>query len=439
MEDTFQMKNIFRALVLGILMSVFAAATATSTFAQDADAEKAALYEKYTKNYNSKDIEKVKIAIAAAKEYIAKFGANEADKEQVDYYKAALPPLEDTVRKAGEAAQFDAVVNRFDSSYPAGRYDETYASGKELLAKNPQLLDVMIVLGSIGYDESLKNPANTKYNADTINYAKTAIQKIESGQTSKNYGAFGVYTYGDFPRSEANKNDKFPGRDNALGNLNFKIGYLMYFSQNMKKEAIPYFYKASKYDSSVKNLPAIYQIIGDSYFEEAKRLNKESEDLAKAAGDKDTDESKAKDGLAKGYADRAIDAYARAYKLATANQAVKKEYKDGLYKLLQELFKFRFSGKIDGLDAYVATVMSKPFVDPSTAVTPVIEATPATTSSSLSATSNTTVAASSEAPKTVSVKSVSSTTAATKATPVKAVVKTKAPAKKPVTKKKGTR
>ncbi len=426
------MKNIFRVLTLAALMTAFGAAAVTPIFAQDDVAEKQALYKKYTDNYAG-TVEQKQIAIDAAKEYVRKYGANAEDKEQVDYFQKALPTIEAAVRKAQEGAKFSGTVKRFDTSFPAGNYDETYASGKELLAKNPELLDVLIVLGSIGYDESLKTPSNTKYNADTINYAKMAIQKIESGTTSKNYGAFGIYTYGDYPRSEANKNDKFPAKDNALGNLNFKIAYLTYLNPATKKEAIPYFYKASKYDSSVKNLPLIYQAIGDSYFEDAKRLSKESEDLAKAAGDKDTDESKAKNALAKGYADRSIDAYARAYKLASTNQAVKKEYKDGLYKLLQELFKFRYNGKTDGLDTFVASVMSKPMPDPTTTVSPVVEATPVTTtSSSMSSVSNTTADSAPAASSSPAAKTSAAPAAGTAA-------KVNAPAKKLAPKKKGTR
>jgi len=429
------MKTIFRALTLAILMTVFTAAAVTSSFAQDAQAEKTALYQKYIENYD-KSVDKKKIAIEAAKQYVEKYGANPEDKEQVDYFKANIPVLEEAVRKAGEAAAFDALVKRFDASVPAKNFDDTYASGKELLAKNPDLLDVVIVLGSIGYDESLKTPANTKYNADTISYAKMAIQRIESGKTSKNYGAFQQYTYcgiKEFPDCKAN----------ALGWLNYNIGYLMYFNQNQKKEAIPYFYKATQYNSATKTFPVIYQVIGAAYFDEAKRLSQESEEKAKAAGNVDTDESKAAYAMAKGYADRAIDAYARAYKIAGANAGTKPEYKAGLYKVLQDLFKFRFDNKIDGLDSYVASVMNKPFVDPSVAVTPVVEATPATSTSSLSSTSNTTVAATPEASKGTAVKAGTTVAATKPAAPAAAVkttvTKSKTPAKKPVTKKKGTR
>jgi tetratricopeptide (TPR) repeat protein len=313
-------------------------------------------------------------------------------------------------------------------------WDATYASGRDILAQTPDQLDVILVLGSIGYDESLKTPPVTKYNTDTINYAKSAIEKMEAGKPSQNYGAY-QYTYSgvkEFPNA----------KENALGWMNFNIGYLMYFNQNQKKEAIPFLYKAAKSNSAVKNFPVIYQTIGASYFDEAKRLSQESTDKIKAANNTETEESKASYALAKGYADRAIDAYARAYKIASANPATKKEYKDGLYGVIQDLYKFRYNGKIDGIDSYVAAVMSRPMPDPTVAVTPVVEATPAVTpaatASSLT-TSNTMVDAGAETSNNTSAKSGVGTAAAkTNASPA-AAAKTKAPVKKPAPKKKGTR
>lgn len=424
------MKTILRALVLGILMTAFTAATVTTTFAQDATAEKQALYKKYTDNYAG-TIEQKKIAIDAAKQYIDKYGANAEDKEQVVYFQNALPTLQKTIADAAAAAAKTNLYKRFDASVQAKNWDETYASGKEVLAQNPDLLDVIIVLGSIGYDESLKTPANTKYNADTINYAKSAIQKLEANKPSQNYGAY-QYTYGGIK--------EFPnGRENALGWMNYNIGYLMYFNQNMKKEALPYLYKATQYNSATKNFPVIYQTIGASYFDEAKSLGQQIIDKLKAAGDKETDETKALYALQKGYADRAIDAYARAYKVAGSNPATKPEYKAGLYKILQDLFKFRYDGKTDTLDTYLATVMNKPMPDPTVAVTPVVEATPATTTTgSLSTNSNTTVAATPESSNNTAAKT-SVTVTDTTTSKTAAAAKTKAPVKKIAPKKKGTR
>ncbi len=52
------MKTIYRVLVLGILMMAFTAVTVTPTFAQDPQAEKVALYKKYTDNFDKPEIEK---------------------------------------------------------------------------------------------------------------------------------------------------------------------------------------------------------------------------------------------------------------------------------------------------------------------------------------------------------------------------------------------
>lgn len=414
--------------MLAIVMTAFTAATVTKSYAQDADADKASLYEKYTKNYKG-TLEQRQTALEAARQFVEKYGADETAKQQVDYLKSAIPALEKGI--AGEIAKTKtgALFARFDKSVEGKNYDDTYASGREILAANPDLIDVAIVLGSIGFDESAKPTPNTKYNADTINYAKQAIAKIESGaaKTTK----FGAYQY------------EYKNKENALGWLNYTIGYLMYFSQNQKKEAIPYLYKASKYNSDVKSFPIVYQSIGSTYFDEAKRLSIESDTIAKANNGEDNAESKAAYALALGNADRAIDAYARAYTIANADATAKPEYKTGLRGVLENLFKFRYNGKIDTMNSYLTTVSSKPFVDPSTTVTPVVVETPAASTgapkgnSSLSATSNETVAASAGTSKSAAGKGTSTTTKPAAA--AASTTKPKAPVKKPATKKKGTR
>ena len=55
-------------------------------------------------------------------------------------------------------------------------------------------LNVILVLGSIGLDETLKNPRVLKYNDDTLKYARLSIQKLEAGKTSSKFG-FGKFTY----------------------------------------------------------------------------------------------------------------------------------------------------------------------------------------------------------------------------------------------------
>ena len=431
------MKTIFRFLALGILMAVFSAVTVTSSFAQDPAADKAALYKTYMDNYDKPEIAKIETAIKAAKEYVEKFGANAADKEQVDYFKTAIPDLEKSVvqikeaqGKAEKAKTTQALFTRFDTALKGtggkANPSETYASGKEIVAGDPNFLDVIIVLGSVGFDQAvLPTPVDT-YNEDTIQYAKMAIQKLEANTPSKT-GNYGVLQY-------AYKNKDYPdGKSNALGWMNYNIGYITYYRQGKdnpakKKEALPYLYKATQYTSFNQKNPFLYQTIGAWYLDEAIKIDKDRKVKITAAGDKDTDETLAMLAMQKGYADRAIDAYARAYKFAKDDKNSKKEYTDNLYARLKELYVFRYDGKTEGIDQFVASVQSKPLPDPTAAITPVKDETttpPATTSTT------TPPAEATIAPKPATNTSPATTPSPTKPATVTKPTSTTTPAKPP--------
>jgi hypothetical protein len=363
------MKTIFRFLSVGMLLMTFMiiGGTASSAQAQDDPAAKAALYQKFTDNWNKPDVESRKIALNAAKEYVEKYGGNEADKEQVDYLKAWIPKTEDWIVKQGTLAMY----NRFDNAYKSKNWDEVYAAGKDILAKEPDNLDVILTLGSIGFDQSIKK--NYKYNDDTLRYAKLAMQKINSGTTSKNWGLF------DY---------KYENKDNALGWMNFNIGYITYYAQGNKKEALPYLYAASQANGETKSRPDAFEPVGAYYFEDVKKLAdevqkmiKEQTDMPATATDeeraKKDAEIKAKIAILNGTTERAMDAYSRAYTLAKANPKTK-PYADGLYKQLQALYNVRFQ-KTDGLDTYISSTVAKPMPDPTSAITPVSDPEPTAT------------------------------------------------------------
>lgn len=378
------MKTIFRVLALGI----FTAAAAVSSFAQDACADtfevKTALYQKFKDGLRTaKTSAEVKTVLDTGKEFVSKYGACEDSKAVVDYINKKIPDVQVAYDKI-------SLTDRFNNSIKDPKNvnaSEAFATGKEFIAKNPDLmLDSAIVLASIGYDNSAKaTPINT-YNSDAVNYAKMAIQQIESGKTSKTYGAYG---YSFAVKDAQGKIDPVKSKENALAYMNYYIASILYYNQNMKKDALPYFYKASQYNASVKDKPGVYQAIGAWYLEELLAMDAKRLEKVKANGDQENDETKAMFAMEKGYADRAIDAYARAYKLASADPKTDAAYKTGLYEKLQGLYKLRFD-KTDGIDAYVSTVMSKPMPNPLTAVTPVADETPATTSSTTTPTTTTT-------------------------------------------------
>lgn len=458
------MKTIFRFLALAMLLTAFSAASVTTSFAQDAAAVKKELYEKHLANYAAKEADKLQLALDAAKTYVEKFGESAEDKEQVTYYKAETTRLEKAiadakqrVRDEGDAAAMKALLNRFDAAVKGtggkANPSETYTSGKEIIAKKPDFLDVILVLGSVGFDQVVADPPVDTYNEDTITYAKMAIQKLEENKPSitKNYGVL-KYSYKTdlLPDGKTNPNGYADGKSNALGAMNYNIGYILYYRQGKdnpakKKEALPYFYKATQHNSYSKKIPTTYQAIGAWYLDEAIRIDKERTAILTGNSGKENEQTLAMVGEQKGYADRAIDAYSRAYKLAKAAPKSDKTYTDSLYNRLKELYAFRYDGKTDGIDAFVATVDSKPFPDPTTAITPVkVETTePAATTSTTTTPATTKPAATTPIPKpataptTTAKPPTTGTTTGSTAETKPATVKTTV--KKPAPKKKGTR
>ena len=361
------MKNFLRSLMFGLLVLAITSVAVVPALAQDDElAKKTALYEKYTSNYNG-TVEQMKIALEAGKEYVKKYGTNADDKPQVDFIKGDIPRLEQAIeadRKAkiaaAKAAKKNALYGRFDASVKASNWAETYNSGREILAGEPNLLDVILVLGSIGLDESQKNPPVTTFNNNTIQFANLAISKMRSGVKSDNYGAY-QFAY-------KNK-DYSDGKSNALGWMNYTIGYIMYYRMNKKEEAIPYLYKATQYNSGTKKTAPIYATIGDEYFSTVVKMQDERDKLDKTA---EGYAGKVKESVAKekAYVDRAIDAYARAYALVRNNPKTPATYKTNILKVLKDLYDFRYQKPeqktIGKINADVTSIASKPMPNPAT-------------------------------------------------------------------------
>jgi len=199
-----------------------------------------------------------------------------------------------------------------------------------------------------------------------------SLADIESGKTFKTYGV-GTFAY-------KNKED-------AVAWMNYTIGYILSLDKATKKEGAAYLYKASQAAADTKTNPVVYQTIGSYYFEDAKVLFDEVNKLIAAQDPKDTpevaqakiDAIKAKVGILNGTAERALDAYSRAYALAP-NTPAGKAYRDSLYKTIGDLYKVRFQ-KADGLDAWVKAAPARPMPDPTTAIAPINDPEPAPSTS----------------------------------------------------------
>lgn len=450
------MKTLTKFLTLGLMFAAFAGISVSSANAQTVE-ECEAIYQKFLAGRRGPEIPQYEASVAAGDEYLSKCSTLTGQEEVLKYVTAQLPKV-----KIALGAKKDEVeiYTPFNKSVPAKDWATAFQKGKLVISKNPDDVDVPLVLASIGFDLSVANPPVDTYNADAISMAKLALQKMEEGKGSGtgNFGAF-VYTYKTAACAD--------GKTNATGWMNYTIGNIMYYRMNQKKEALPYLYKSTQVGCETKDkIAGIYRTIGNYYIDEFKRIEDEKnaayEVLTKLPSTTDPAfpdaEKKYKDlvALQKGYMERVMDAVARAYKVAL-NAKEPAAYQNAQLTLAKQFYGFRngatptvpFDTWLSGL------TLSKPFPDPTSAVTPIVEAEPTTAPTAMTTTTDTpaastgndtrarTVATGTGTAKTTTTataaKTTTTTPAATATTTTAAKTTTKAPAKKPAPKKKGTR
>lgn len=390
------MKKMFRVLVPGIFAALVLTVGSVSIFAQgdvcsNFEANQA-LYAEYTDNYQG-TLEQKKKAVEAAKEYVAKYAACSDFEAQVTYLKKAGPSLAEKVKKEEAANAKKARLNRLDAAMKGTNKAEVFAAGSDVIQNDSEYaMDVAIVLASVGLDEAVKE--NDSFNDKTITYAQMAIDKLNSNTKSLT-GDYGVKPYGY----------NYDTKENALGWMNYALGIVKYYRQKNKDEGLDYFYKSIQFDSETKDKAFIYTLIGDKYSNKVLELRDKIVATFEANENKETFESKSLEALLRGYLDRAIDAYAKAYQLNKKNN--KTEIANNQFETLKTLYKVRYDSVdepmtdeqvVAGLNTYVATNANKTLPNPNSEVKPVNppvkEETP--TDSSDSATTNDTAKKSDE-------------------------------------------
>jgi hypothetical protein len=281
-----------------------------------------------------------------------------------------------------------------------------------------------------------------------MRYAQRALADLKSGKPLTKKNAKGEETVGALKYEYT--------RPEAISVLTYTMAHLNLVAKKDKKAALPYYYEVTKLPGSFQKNPRVYGAIGDYYYDEVKRLAEDVKVKIAAQSDTDTDEVRTKKeadikaaiAMLNGYAERAMDAYSRAYNIAKADPA-NKTYTDGLYKTLQGLYTVRFQ-KQEGIDAWISSTVTKPFPDPTSPVAPVSDPEPTTSAPTTTTGTSPAVAkptpspasatptkpASIGAPKPSSTVKVSSAAAPAESS---TAVKAKAPAAKPAAKRKGTR
>ncbi|MFL6207964.1 MAG: hypothetical protein ACJ74W_03900 [Pyrinomonadaceae bacterium] len=347
------MKTISRLISLALL----AAAFALPVFAQDPAAspaatpnpcEEQARTDMYTDYYNSKG----KKDASGNPDPAAQKHAYEVGQQYLDKYATACPDkYTESVRKFvtayGEAKNKSDLPALVFGANP--NYQQAFDTGRQILAKTPDDVSTLMILGYGGYQAQTKK--NMAYNADALNYAKKAVQLIESGKTPASWAPF-------------------TNKDEALGYLYYSIAELTYkpTDPSTAPAALPYYLKAAAFESPVKKSAITYGRLGAAY-QSGQYDRMQQEFNAKYGGKPETDESKFALDQLNQVIDRIIDAYARAVNLVNSdpnakNDASLQAAKAVWMEQLTNFYKFRHDNKPDGLDTYIASVNSTPLPAP---------------------------------------------------------------------------
>lgn len=206
--------------------------------------EKESLYKKFTDNYAG-TLEQKKIALEAAKEFVKRYSNDEDIKVLIDYFVKAIPQLEKII-DCCEPDIRNKYYEKFNNSLKTNKWDDLFEAGAEILRSEPDFVDVMLVLASVGFNSATEE-SNQKYLDQTLYYAEKSIEVLEKNERSRT-NLYGVYQY------SYKTKDFSDGKANALGHMNYIIGYIRYFYLNQKDEAISYFQKSLNYKSQSNEL-----------------------------------------------------------------------------------------------------------------------------------------------------------------------------------------
>ena len=316
------MKSLGKRLALAAALALLLAALGARqsvVFAQETDDPvKIEIYKKFVANR----VDNPTAAYQAARDYLTKYNK---DKDQyTDYLGKWVTAYERDERKRN----LPIYINE-------KKFTEAYSTGAKILSDEPNYLRAQIDLGYAGYLAA--SAKNEQFNTTALDYARTAIQAIESGKTPNEWAPF-------------------KGKDDTLAYLNYAVGYL-----NLKtspETAIDSLLKAAQYESEIKKTPSTYYFLAVAY--ESGPYKTLSAAYQKDFADKpETPASKAALEKLGVVMDRIVDAYARAIAAAGTDPKTEASRKDWL-GAMTTYYKFRHNNSDAGITEFIAAALQKP-------------------------------------------------------------------------------
>jgi len=308
-----------KLVLCGLVMTFVLSAGSKVVLGQETDDPvKIEIYKRFYENQGRNPA----MAYQAARDYLQRY---QKDKDQyVDYLQKWIMFYERDERKRN----LPILINE-------KKFDEAYSTGAKILGDEPNYLRAQIDLGYAGYLAA--SAKNEKYNADALNYARKAIQAIETGKAPTEWAPF-------------------KGKDDTLAYLNYAVGYLTL--KTAPEQAIDTLLKAAQYDSDIRKTPSTFYFLAVAY--EAGPYKTLSTDYqTKYANKPETPESKAALEKLNVIMDRIIDAYARAINVAGTDAKTEQSRKEWLAQA-SSYYKFRHDGSDAGLTEFIAAAMQKP-------------------------------------------------------------------------------
>ena len=287
---------------------------------QQRDSEKEAYYAKFLDHKRLATGEEQRLAYEAAQKYLERFGGdNDANARTVQKF----------------VKEYQKFTHEYDiyEAYSAKNYVKTFEIGRPILQKEPENFYALGVLTEAGYENAIAG--NATLNAETVGYARKAIQLLDDGKVTKP--------------------DPFKSLDIARGFLNSTLGWFL--KDQSPVEAAGAFLKAVQSDSPYRTDPLIYHRLGIAILKgEFAQVSTEYNE--KYGAKEPSPEQKAMFERVNHLGERAIDAYARAVALSTTPQ--QQELKNKILAQLTTLYKNFHNNSDAGLNELIASVLSKP-------------------------------------------------------------------------------